>query len=49
MGISELLLSAKNLRPDNWDEANFYWNRVTTPGSNLCFSAEVYALCGGYF
>lgn len=46
--FSETLLSAKSLGPSVRLDADFHWNRVVTPGANICFSAETYALIRGY-
>ena len=46
--FTELLLSSQALHPNKWSDANFYWNRVVTAGSNVFVAAETYALIGGY-
>lgn len=46
--ITELLLSASTLWPENNSDANFFWNRVVTAGSNVFFSAQVYSQIRGY-
>lgn len=46
--FAELLLSSKRYWPEKNTHHNFYWHRVVTAGSNVFFSAEVYALIGGY-
>lgn len=46
--FSELFLRQKKLRPENNPEANFNWHRVITGGWNTGYTAEAYALIGGY-
>lgn len=46
--FTELLLSSTRYQPHLWPQANFYWNRVVTAGSNVFLSAEAYALIRGY-
>ncbi|MDY6905337.1 MAG: hypothetical protein SWH61_11690 [Thermodesulfobacteriota bacterium] len=46
--MAELLMSAKAFWPERNPDANFFWNRVVTAGSNVFFSAQVYSEIGGY-
>jgi hypothetical protein len=45
--ITKLLLRDHRLRPDRNEDFTYY-NRVTTGGWNTAFTAEAYALIGGY-
>jgi hypothetical protein len=46
--FAEQLMSQTHLWPDQWERANFYWNRVVTGGWNTAFSASSYAEIRGY-
>ncbi len=46
--FSELFMRRKKLRPENNPDSNFQWHRVITGGWNTAYSAEAYALVGGY-
>ncbi len=46
--FSESLWRRKEYRPENNPNWNYTWNRVITGGWNTGYSAEAYALIGGY-
>ncbi|WP_203855194.1 hypothetical protein [Plantactinospora mayteni] len=46
--FAEAVLARRSLRPDRNPQHDFTWNRLTTSGWNCAFTAEVYALVGGY-
>ena len=46
--FQELLLRRSAYRPERNSAANFTWNRVITGGWNTAYTAEAYALIGGY-
>ena len=46
--FTELFLRRKKFRPENNPNWNFTWNRIITGGWNTAYSAEAYALIGGY-
>lgn len=46
--MTEALLSASSMWPENNPVANFYWNRVVTAGSNVFIPAQVYCEIDGY-
>lgn len=46
--IIEYLMRDYRLRPDKNENYDFYWNRNITGGWNTAFTADAYALIGGY-
>lgn len=46
--FTEAHMARRSLRPDRNPAFHFNWNRVVASGWNTAFSAEAYALIGGY-
>lgn len=43
-----IMQNRKSFRPENNAKWDYFWNRVITGGWNTAYSAEAYALIGGY-
>jgi len=46
--FKEVFLRRKDYRPENNPRGSFNWNRTITGGWNTAYTAEAYALIGGY-